>query len=256
MYRLRFQTISQLFDIPQDAAAVLPAEVLAKNLPDPRIQTLVSGRRVIAELPSVLWEGSLQNIRSTVETIKTAGVRDFLCENIGAVEICSEMDADIHGGMYLNVLNSASVSEYAKMGAEDLTLSFEMPLAKQRTLLSRVKDQGTKLGIVVYGYLPLMKFRACPAMGDSGCKGCTRDKYLTDRKGEKFRILCHDSQYSELLNCVPLYAADRSLPSFDFYTLYFTVETREECERIFYMVREKETPAFRRTAGLYNRELL
>ncbi|MBO4818917.1 MAG: U32 family peptidase, partial [Firmicutes bacterium] len=77
-----------------------------------------------------------------------------------------------------------------------------------------------------------------------------------DRKGERFRILCHDSVYSELLNCVPLYAADKSLPDLDFYTLYFTVESREECGSIFDMVRAKETPDFRRTAGLYSRELL
>ena len=112
------------------------------------------------------------------------------------------------------------------------------------------------LGIVVYGYLPLMKFRACPAMGKDGCKGCTRDKFLTDRKGERFRIICRDSKYSELLNCVPLYAADKNLPDFDFHVLYFTVETREECENIYSMVRNKEIPPFRRTAGLYNRELL
>ena len=56
--------------------------------------------------------------------------------------------------------------------------------------------------------------------------------------------------------CVPLYAADKALPSFDFYTAYFTVESKEECEEIFRMIEEHEIPEFRHTSGLYKRELL
>ena len=252
MYRLRFETISQVFDIPGGVQVVLPLFEVASNME--RISDLASEGRLIAEIPSVIWEGSVPKVRKAMESLREAGIKDYLCENIGAVELCREMDADVHGGMYLNVLNSAAIEEYAKLGAKDLTLSFEMPFAKQRALLSKAGD--TDLGILVYGYLPLMKFRACPAMGKDDCRGCTRDKYLTDRKGERFRILCHDSQYSELLNCVPLYAADKALPEFSFCTLYFTVESREECSDIFGMVQRKEDPPFRRTAGLYNRELL
>ena len=258
MYRLRFQKIEQIFDVPKDASVILPLEELCSHMDDADIKGLVSEGRLIAEIPSVIWEGSIEKAKSMLSLLKDKGAEDVLCENIGAINMCNELGLKIHGGMYLNVLNSAAVKEYAALGAKDLTLSFEMPFPKQRALLSAAKKQGIDLplGIVVYGYLPLMKFRACPATGKEGCKGCSRDKYLIDRKGERFRILCHDSKYSELLNCVPLYAADKALPDMDFYTLYFTVEDRHECETIFRMVQASEAPTFRRTAGLYARELL
>ena len=254
MYRLRFETILQVFDIPEGTQLVLPLFEAASN----REWIFAHAKRaqIIAEIPSVIWEGSLAGVRKAMSAIMEAGVTDFLCENIGAVELCRELGADAHGGMFLNVLNSAAAEEYSKLGAKDLTLSFEMPFNKQRAMLSKAVDIDVDLGIVIYGYLPLMKFRACPAMGREGCRGCTKDKYLKDRKGESFRILCHGSQYSELLNCVPLYVADKSIPDHSFLTLYFTVESREECEKVFEMVRRKEEPPFRRTAGLYNRDLL
>ncbi len=256
MYRIRFSSISQLFDVPEGVRVVMPLKDILRGIGSSSI--LIKEKRLIAEIPSVLWEGSVPAIKEDLEKLKEKGITDALCENIGAVNLCAEAGIDIHGGMYLNVLNVPAIEEYAKLGAKDLMLSFEMPFAKQRELLKKYAscDAGIQLGILVYGYIPLMKFRACPAMGPEGCKGCTRDKELIDRKGEHFRILCHDSKYSELLNCVPLYSADKNLPSLDFYTLYFTTETAEECRRIWEMVQAKKVPDFRRTSGLYNRELL
>ncbi len=251
MYRLRFETAAQVFDAP-DCQIVLPLAEAARH---PEL------KNVIPEIPAVLWEHSMDKTRMMLSSYAEA-----VCENIGAVHLCRELGLVMHGGMYLNVLNTAAAEQYAGLGLSDLTLSFEMPFPKMRAFLAaRAKkknaaDSGDSaalpVGALVYGYLPLMKFRACPAMGPKGCSGCTRDKYLTDRKNEKFRILCRGSEYSELLNCVPLYAADKSVPQLDFQTLYFTTESREECLRIFEMVKNKETPSFRRTAGLYNRELL
>ncbi len=244
-----------MFDPLGDTQIVLPIFDIVSDLSS--VSSLVKEKRLIAEIPSVIWEGSMAKVRQTVERLKGEGIEDFLCENIGALGLCSESGVNIHGGMYLNVLNSSSVLEYSKLGAKDLTVSFEMPVSKQKAMLNALKShKHAELGILVYGYLPLMKFRACPAMGKDGCKGCTRDRYLKDRKGESFRILCHDSQYSELLNCVPLYTADKGMPDYDYYTLYFTVENSEECKEIYEMVRKRENPPFRRTTGLSNRELL
>lgn len=250
MYRLRFETAAQVFDAP-GCRIVLPLAEAARH---PEL------KNVIPEIPAVLWEHSMDKTRAMLSSFPEA-----VCENIGAVHLCRELGLVMHGGMYLNVLNTAAAEQYRQMGLANLTLSFEMPFPKMRSFLTaweKRKDAveagpaDLSVGAVVYGYLPLMKFRACPAMGPKGCSGCTRDKYLTDRKNEKFRILCRNSEYSELLNCVPLYAADKSVPPLDFQTLYFTTESREECMRIFEMVQNKEVPDFRRTAGLYNRELL
>lgn len=256
MYRIRFENLDQIFDIPDDVQIVVPLRALNSCIHRDGLPDILKDRSVFAEIPSVLWEHSIDRVREELKEIKTLGISDVLCENVGAVNICRDLGMKIHGGMYLNVLNSVAIQQYERMGAETLTLSFEMPFGKIRALLGTLPEAGKKLAMVVYGYLPLMKFRACPAMGPNGCKGCTRDKYLRDRKGENFRILCRNSEYSELLNCVPLYAADKALPETEIKTLYFTVESKEECKNIFHMVVEKKTPEFRRTAGLYGRELL
>lgn len=256
MYRIRFENLNQLFDCPDDVQFVVPLHALCACIRKDGLPDMLKNRRMFTEIPSVLWEHSIDRVRKELEEVKALGISDVLCENIGAINICGDSGMKIHGGMYLNVLNSDAIQQYRIMGGESLTLSFEMPFGKIRALLGKLPDAGKGLAMVVYGYLPLMKFRACPAMGPDGCSGCTKDKYLKDRKGESFRILCRSSEYSELLNCVPLYAADKSLPETEIKTLYFTVESKEECRDIFSMVVERKTPEFRRTAGLYGRELL
>ncbi|MCQ2406870.1 MAG: hypothetical protein MJ067_06635 [Oscillospiraceae bacterium] len=79
---------------------------------------------------------------------------------------------------------------------------------------------------------------------------------LTDRKNEEFILICRDRKYSELLNCVPLYVGDKAMPNLGFETLYFTIETKEEAMDILRQYKARELPDFRRTAGLYFRELL
>lgn len=246
MYRLRFESFEQIFDIPQDVEIILPLAEICSH------KSCEFKNRIIAEIPAVIWEHKVETIKNDILKASEMGISDFICENIGAIELCRELGVKAHGGAYLNVLNRVSADSYFKMGLENVTLSFEMPFTKMRKLPA----DRSLMGAVIYGYLPLMKFRACPAMGASGCGNCTKENYLKDRKNEQFRIICRGGEYSELLNCVPLYAADKSLPELGFYTLYFTVEDRTECEKIFKMVCGREAPDFRRTSGLYNRELL
>lgn len=261
MYRLRFENIKQIFGVPADCELLIPLSELFECTKDGKLPESLSGRRIIAEIPSVIWENGIGRVRKQLESVKAAGICDALCENIGAVSLCRELGIKMHGGMYLNVLNTQAAAGYASMGLEDMTLSFEMPFNKMRVFIDNAKraegpENGMSYGIVIYGYLPLMKFRACPAMGPKGCSGCTKSNYLTDRTDARFRIICRNSEYSELLNSVPLYAADKAVPNVDFQTLYFTTENRSGCEEIFRMVQNRETPSFARTAGLYGRELL
>ena len=109
---------------------------------------------------------------------------------------------------------------------------------------------------MTYGRLPLMKFRNCPAKGPKGCGECKGRHTLTDRMNEDFPLICRGKEYSELLNCVPLYVGDRRRPPMDFEMLYFTTESRAECEAITEAYRQGQPFNGRRTAGLYFRELL
>ena len=101
-----------------------------------------------------------------------------------------------------------------------------------------------------------MQFRSCPARGEKGCGSCAGRPELVDRRGVIFPMICHDRRYTTLLNSVPLYLGDKSLPPFDFVTLYFTTEDRETCRRVYEGYRRGEAPWFDRTSGLAFRTLL
>jgi len=78
---------------------------------------------------------------------------------------------------------------------------------------------------------------------------------MTDRTGRTFRLKCEGRRYSVLYNSVPLYIADRKRAVTEYGLLYFTRESKEETREILCMTRERETPAFDRTGGMYYRKL-
>ena len=110
--------------------------------------------------------------------------------------------------------------------------------------------------MIVYGYLPMMKFRSCPMKGQKGCGSCTGFNYLTDRTDTRFPLICRERQYSELLNHLPVYTADKGGPQLDFECLYFTIERPDAVRGIYESYVKGEAPSFLRTAGLYQRKLL
>jgi len=114
----------------------------------------------------------------------------------------------------------------------------------------------------VYGRLPLMLTRNCPAANSpKGCLHCSKAlPELTDRRGIKFPVRCFGA-CSEVLNSVPLFLADRlsEVRSTDFGTLLFTDESPAEAANIIeaYRAALRGEPVARKesgfTRGLYNR---
>lgn len=228
--RFRFEKASQVFDTRPGDIVILPLNEAKEGC--------------WVELPAIIYPKDEEQVKNKLKELK---ITDLVCENIGALSIAKELGLKAHGGMFLNILNSDAIGEYAKLGLLDVTLSMELAFKEMRGIKSDIP-----YGIVSYGYLPLMKFRACP--GD--CKTCTGQTEITDRLGEKFTLICRSKKYSELLNCVPLYVADKPIPNCDFQTLYFTTETREEAAQIRDLVLSKADFPGRKTGGLYFRELL
>jgi hypothetical protein len=149
------------------------------------------------------------------------------------------------------VLNTPALELYEQQGLESVTASFEMNMKDVPAL-----GGSASLGLMAYGYLPLMRFRNCPLRARTGCGKCGGRGELTDRKGVRFGVECADKKYSTLLNSVPLHIADREIRGADHLILYFTRETKEECAAVaedFRLGRRSEKP---RTGGLYFRELL
>lgn len=245
-FRYRFGNAGQCF-FPEDGIVILPASEIAAH---PELAERLSGR-LYAELPAYVWPGDEDGLAKSLNKLSELGVNDAVCENIGAIKLARDAGLNMHGGSYLNILNSEALEEYRMLGLEDALLSFELSFALARRLKGQLKR-----GFIGYGYLPLMNFRSCPSRADIGCTVCRGGSFLSDRRGKSFRLLCTDKKYTQLLNFLPLYVADRSLPPADFELLYFTAEACEEARQIAQLYRSRAALGSPRTAGLYFRELL
>ena len=112
MYRLRFETIEQVFELPSDVQIVLPLDELAKRSSSGELPKILENHAIIVEIPAVLWEHSIESTKRKLEIIKSASVENVLCENIGAFSMCNDMGFKVHGGMFLNVINSSAIKQY------------------------------------------------------------------------------------------------------------------------------------------------
>lgn len=206
------------------------------------------GFNVAVEIPRVFF-GLEEKVKNTLIAIRDIGITDVYCNNIGAVAIARKLSFTVHGGFGLNIFNSYSVDFYNGIDVIDTELSIELT-ANQ---INKIGGKG-KIGVVGYGYLPLMITRNCPNKNGNGCKKCGGKSTITDRKGNIFTLMC-SSGCTELLNCSPLIMSDKQeqFKNIDFMTLKFTYESKEECERIFRDYINKSKPHGEYTRGLYFR---
>ena len=244
--RLRFERAEQVFFAPGVEAILLPFEQIERH------QELLQGETPVwAELPQLTWPLEEKTILNRLIALQEKGLTDGVAGNVCELVMAQQAGLIVHGGPTLNVTNTLSLETYENLGLADTTLSFELPV-KMGAKLGGKKPRG----ILAYGRLPLMQFRSCPARGEKGCGSCAGRPELVDRRGVIFPMICHDRRYTTLLNSVPLYLGDKSLPPFDFVTLYFTTEDRETCRRVYEGYRRGEAPWFDRTSGLAFRTLL
>lgn len=236
--------------IPEGAEAdmfILPLKEILAN----RDKAKVFSEKLIARLPALIYPENEKRLLSGLKELRDTGIKKVLCDNIGAVALTTEAGLEPVGGPLLNIINSDSAEKYYSLGVKALTVSPEASFKSIRTLKTRADT-----GLVIYGYLPLMHFRCCPLQGEKGCGDCTGKGEITDRMNEKFTVLCEDRKYSVLYNSVPLYAGDKSLPDVSFVIMNFKAETKGEIRKIISAYKNKKALAGRKTAGLYERELL
>ena len=245
--RLSFLKSSQIPENVKADKIMLPIEEISENLS--LIQKYPDSLTVI--IPSLIYPADEGKILSALKELHASGVKYALCNNIGALVLGKIAGFELLGGALLNVINSEACKMYSAMGVKDITLSNEISY----TCADKIRYSGLK-GINAYGYIPLMHFRACPLQSEKGCGDCKGEGVLTDRKNEKFRVLCRNRRYSELYNTVPLYLGDKRLPDIDFVTLGFTFERKEEVSQIIDSFKKKKALAGRKTAGLYEREII
>ena len=208
------------------------------------------GDKLVGQLPAVLFPGDEPALEKRLMALKSQGLQSLWTDNIYGIRMGLRLGFTVYGGFGLNVMNTQALDFYELEGISAVTVSFELGMDKIKALggtLSR--------GIVAYGYLPLMRFRNCPVRASVGCRDCGGEGFLTDRKGIEFAVECGGKRYSTLLNSVPLHIAEREDPA-DFRLLYFTRETRDECQEILRNFKNNWKMDGKRTGGLYWRELL
>lgn len=245
MLRLRFATAGQICCETAAERVILPVDEITPEL----IARL--GEKLVAELPRCLFPAAEERLLERLGALRDAGLTAVLAENLYGFSLGARLGLRIYGGFGLNALNTGALAAYAALGAEDMTLSFELPLREIRRMGAALPR-----GIVAYGYLPLMYLRVCPLQGERGCGECEGSGTLTDRKDISFAVRCENRRYSVLYNSVPLYLGGERLGGVDFTTLYFTSETRADCEHVIRSFIGGVPLSGPRTRGLYLRELL
>ena len=237
---VRLENADQLpEDLSGISALILPLE---NDFP------IISGVNGIAEIPRGII--SEQAIINRLEKFKQNGVDAALCGNLSAVKIAKDCGFKVMADTGLNVYNSQSANAIAKMGCSAVVLSNEMLLADAASLSSPIYK-----GIVSYGNIPLMLFKNCPIKNGKNCSECDKKGVLTDRKGIEFPVRCRMG-YSELLNSVPIWLADKQIKNIDFQILYFTNESKERVNEVIKAYKNGYEPDCKYTRGLFFRGVI
>ncbi len=246
-FRIRAERFEQV-DFESDAEAIiLPVSEIERH-PE---SIEIFGDRLFAELPALVFPKDQPILEERLRGLKNSGVNHAYCENICSIGIAKEAEMDVHGGHGLNILNSLAISEYRELGLYDATVSFELSAQKIKRLGGDISR-----GILGYGYLPLMRTRACPLKKSEGCGKCPCFGKIKDRLGKEFEYICFEKKFGTLYNSLPLWVADKEIQGIDFITLYFTIEEPECCKKIYEMFKKRLPADVERTNGLYFRELL
>ena len=153
-------------------------------------------------LPPVITDSERDKIFNMLKRAKSLGASEALIHNIGHLDYVKDAGFGLHGSFRLNIVNNETARVMDELGFCDYVLSPELTLPRIRDI------KGPSLSIT-YGKIPLMITEKCIGSTCGGCKKCEKD-YLIDRKGIKFNLMRVYDHRSEILNCVPIYMADRT----------------------------------------------
>lgn len=190
---------------------------------------------------------SEKQIENRLITYKQKGFDSCLCGNLSAVEIANNIGFNVIADTGLNIHNSHSATTIKDVGAKAVVLSSELDCNTLKNLVSPIPK-----GIITYGHIPLMLFKNCPIKNGKSCNDCDKTGFLTDRMGTQFPVRCRMG-YSELLNSVPLWMADKKsqLKGLDFEVLYFTTETPERVAEVISAYKNGFSADGKFTRGLF-----
>ncbi len=152
--------------------------------------------------------------------LREDGFTRALAHTVGHIELLQRCGYNVCGGNRLNCTNSVTARFLAECGLCDIILSPELTVRRINSI-----EKPVKTGFIAYGRLPLMLNRRCPIKDGKPCGKPNCGESLTDRKGNKLRVICSDNTV-EILNSDVLMLNGR-MNEFrtDFAVLRFTDET-------------------------------
>lgn len=133
----------------------------------------------------------------------------------------------------LNVVNASAVYLLHSLGANRITLSYEINKSSLDDLISAYYQENKgypNLELIVYGKAPLLVTKYCPIKKMNQCGACKTHQYtLKDQYGE-FPIICHKDCTTTLLNSKTLNLIDeiKNINHVSVFRLAFTLESKEE----------------------------
>ncbi|MDE7278351.1 MAG: U32 family peptidase [Oscillospiraceae bacterium] len=204
-----------------------------------------SDGRFIAALPRFCANEAALCVK--LKDLRGKGFERLLCTNIAHIKIGRELGFKLSGGFGLNIANPWAALAAREAGLSDITASFECRTDQLKALRGVLPT-----AVIVYGRLPLMLTRNCPAKGAMNCKSCTGN--LSDRTGRTFPIICGNGS-SEIFNCVPLMMTDKAedIPA-DIYEIDLTMENPDMIKYTADCLKQKKKALEKDyTRGLYYR---
>lgn len=227
--------------------AVLPIEVSGATVE----RLMEKGIETAVEIPAAVFSNADKYIEKLKELKKYGLSLAWVC-TLDGIGIAEKAGLDFASGFGMNIYNSESIEKIKRLNAKDCLVSCEMSLSDAARLGSDLPR-----GAMIYGRIPLMLTRNCPVKNELACAECGGKSMLVDRMGVEFPVVCKNGA-SFVLNSRPIWLADKTdeLRNLDFGLLYFTNETKDECERVISAYNNNEKAQGEFTRGLYFRKVL
>ncbi len=217
---VRLQNVSQWHEALCEYASLVTLPLLTSS---ETLAAITKKMPVAVEVPRGIF-GSESRVIEALKTAKQCGVKAAVAHTVDAVALCRAAEIAVIGGYGLHTANDETLRVHVRKGLCAATLSFD-PAVRQPYF---GEEAPLPVGRVVYGHLPLMLLRNCPASARQGCKTCKQDRVLIDRKGKAFPLVCQNG-CADVLNVVPLCLTDQRAmwEKLSFETLYMTTESAE-----------------------------
>ena len=220
------------------------ADIFALDDVEKLHQLQQQGMNIGVEVPRATF-GNEKEVYKRLQKLREQGVGDLLAHNIAAVYMGKQLGFTVHAGFGMNIANSYTLRWAKDYGIASAVVSIELDLKR----IGRM-EKCIPVGIVRYGYLPLMITRNAPA----GAESCKNDSFLQDRKHEKFPIKKREGA-CEILNCVPVLMPEKEYnPEGEVFSVFlFSVENSVENMKNTLRKIRLNLDFERKTHGLYQR---